>query len=93
MMKSNQMEYYVTRLIREKELPPSRAAVFMAILQLWKEQGRQNPFHITRKKVMNCSGIKSIVTYHRCISELKTRGMVDYRPSYHPGLGSEMILK
>jgi hypothetical protein len=92
-MKANLTEHYLARLIREKELPPSRAAVFMAILQLWKEQGRQNPFHITRKKVMNHSGIKSIVTYHRCISELKNRGMVDYRPSYHPGLGSEVMLK
>lgn len=92
-MKSNQMEHYVARLIREKGLSPTRISVFMAILQLWKEQGRQNPFHITRKKVMNRSGIKSIVTYHRCISELKNRGMVDYRPSFHPGLGSEVILK
>lgn len=92
-MKFNQMEHYIARLIREKELPPSRVSVFLAILQLWKEQGSQNPFHITRKKVMNRSGIKSIVTYHRCISELKNRGMVEYRPSYHPGLGSEVMLR
>ena len=90
---SIQMEHYVDRLIREKELPPTRISVFLAILQLWKEQGHQNPLRITRKNVMTRSGIKSIATYHRCISELINRGMVDYRPSYHPGLGSEVMLK
>ena len=90
---SRQMEYYVTKMIREKELHPSRISVYMAILQIWKEQGRQNPFHISRKKVMSRSGIKSIVTYHRCITELQDRGMVAYTPSYNPKFGSKMVLR
>lgn len=88
-----QMEYYVTKMIQVKDLSPSQISVYMAILQLWKEQGHRNPFQITRKKVMVRSGIKSIVTYHKSISELKDRGLVNYTPSYHPKLGSKVVLK
>lgn len=80
-------------MIREKGLCPSSSSVYVAILQLCKEQGHLNPFQITRKKVMKYSGIRSIVTYHKCISDLKDRGMVEYHPSYHPKLGSKILLK
>ena len=90
---SKPMEYFVSKIIRQKGLPPSRISVFMAILQLWKEQGHQNPFQITRKKVMKRSGIKSIVTYHKCITELKDRGMVEYSPSFNPNQGSKVALR
>ena len=92
-MKTLKIEQLLTRVVREKDLKPSRISVYLAILQLWKEQHLNNPIQITRKKVMARSGIKSIVTYHRCISELCNRGLVDYRPSYHPGIGSELELK
>ncbi|MDR7132652.1 hypothetical protein J2X69_005026 [Algoriphagus sp. 4150] len=92
-MKSLRMEYYLERIVKERDLQPSRVSVFIAMLQLWKEQKRRNPFQISRRKIMKLSGVKSIVTYHKCISELKDRGIVEYRPSYHPKLGSEVRLK
>ncbi|WP_339870263.1 hypothetical protein [uncultured Algoriphagus sp.] len=92
-MTALKMEYWVEKIVKEKGLQPSRISVYLAILQLWKEQKHSNPFQISRRKIMKLSGIKSIVTYHSCISELKDRGMVDYRPSYHPKLGSEVKLK
>ena len=92
-MATLKMEYYLERIVKEKGLQPSRISVYLAMLQLWKEQKCYNPFQISRRKIMKLSGIKSIVTYHTCIRELKDRGMVDYRPSYHPKLGSEVILK
>ena len=91
-MTALKMEYLVEKIVKEKGLQPSRTAVFLAMLQLWKEQKYSNPFQISRRKIMKLSGVKSIVTYHTCISELKDRGMVDYRPSYHPKLGSEISL-
>lgn len=91
-MKALGMEYYVERIVKERGIQPSRVSVFLAILQLWKEQKRCNPFQISRRKVMKLSGIKSIVTYHTCISELKDRGFVEYKPSYHPMLGSRVRL-
>lgn len=90
---SNTLESYVNRILQERKIQPTRISVFMAILQIWKEQEHQNPFRITRKKVMKKSGVKSIVTYHKCITELQDRGMMDYQPSYHPKLGSKVFLK
>ena len=87
------MEYLVERIVKERGLQPSRTSVFLAMLQLWKEQKHRNPFQISRCKIMKLSGIKSIVTYHTCISELKDRGLVEYQPSYHPKLGSKVRLK
>ncbi len=87
------IEYYVERIVKESDIQPTRVAVFLAMLQLWKEQKRCNPFQISRRKIMKLSGVKSIVTYHKCISELINRGFVEYRPSYHPRMGSEVRLK
>lgn len=92
-MAALKIEYYLERIVKEHDLQPSRVAVFLAMLQLWKEQKRRNPFQISRRKIMQLSGIKSIVTYHTCISELKDRGIVEYRPSYHPKMGSEVRLQ
>ncbi|MCE7057684.1 hypothetical protein LZF95_23580 [Algoriphagus sp. AGSA1] len=92
-MKVLQMEYYVDRIVKERDIKPSRVAVFLAMLQLWKEQKRCSPFRVSRRKIMKLSGVKSIVTYHKCISELKDRGLVEYNPSYHPKLGSGVRLK
>jgi hypothetical protein len=91
-MTALKMENLVEKVIKEKGLQPSRISVYLAMLQLWKEQKCRNPFQITRHKIMKLSGVKSIVTYHTCISELKDRGMVEYKPSYHPKLGSEISL-
>ncbi|WP_339869635.1 hypothetical protein [uncultured Algoriphagus sp.] len=87
------MEYYVERIVKEKDIQPTRVSVFLAMLQLWKEQKHCNPFQISRSKIMKLSGVKSIVTYHKCISELADRGLFLYRPSYHPKVGSEVKLK
>lgn len=91
-MKKPKMETYLNKISQLKNLPSSRISVFIAILQLWKDQKHQNPFHITRKKVMRRSSIKSIVTYHKCISDLKDRRILDYKPSFHPKKGSRVFL-
>ncbi|TXE13413.1 hypothetical protein [Algoriphagus aquimarinus] len=92
-MTALRMEHLVESILKEPDLQPTRVSVFLAIIQLWKEQERRNPFQISRSKIMKLSGVKSIVTYHKCISELTDRGFVLYRPSYHPKMGSEVRLK
>lgn len=91
-MTAHGMEYYVERIVKERDIQPTRVSVFLAMIQLWKEQKRCNPFQISRRKIMKLSGVKSIVTYHKCISELTDRGLVEYRPSYHPRMGSKISL-
>jgi hypothetical protein len=39
---------------------------------------------------MALSSIKSITTYHKCIVNFVSLGIIKYFPSYHPKLGSEI---
>ena len=41
---------------------------------------------------MRFSRIKSVSTYHKNIKELKESGFIKYKPSWHPKLGSEVML-
>ena len=51
-----------------------------------------NPFQVSRRKLMEFSKIRSTATYHKCIRQLDSFGYIDYRPSYHPLLGSRIQL-
>lgn len=53
---------------------------------------RQLPFHASRRKLMGFSRIKSGATYHKCIRELVSYGYLSYDPSFHPQLGSRIML-
>ncbi|MGN7886451.1 hypothetical protein [Dyadobacter sp. 22481] len=53
---------------------------------------RQLPFHASRRKLMGFSRIKSGATYHKCLRELVSYGYLSYVPSFHPQLGSRIVL-
>ena len=53
---------------------------------------RQFPFHASRRKLMGFSRIKSGATYHKCLRDLISYGYLDYHPSFHPQLGSRIVL-
>ncbi|MCF0075514.1 hypothetical protein LZD49_33870 [Dyadobacter sp. CY261] len=50
------------------------------------------PFHASRRKLMGFSRIKSGATYHKCLRELVSYGYLSYDPSFHPQLGSRIVL-
>ena len=50
------------------------------------------PFHASRRKLMGFSRIKSGATYHKCMRELVSYGYLSYDPSFHPQLGSRIVL-
>jgi hypothetical protein len=50
------------------------------------------PFHASRRKLMGFSRIKSGATYHKCLRELISYGYLSYDPSFHPQLGSRIVL-
>ena len=41
-------------------------------------------FHASRRKLMVFSGIKSVTTYHKYLTELVRYGYLAYTPSWHP---------
>lgn len=50
------------------------------------------PFYVSRRKLMGFSRIKSGATYHKCMRELVSFGYLSYDPSFHPQLGSRIVL-
>lgn len=41
---------------------------------------------------MKHSAIQAFATYHRCMKDLVNDGHIEYQPSYHPHLASQVTL-
>lgn len=83
---------YVLAFTQDQRVTVWHMAVVFAIIQLANTTETRAPIFISRKKVMQLAHIKSIVTYHKCISELQRFGYIQYDPSYHPEFGSRVFL-
>ena len=79
-------------LAGDKRINVWHISLFFAFLHLWKQNGSLNPFPITRSRVMGLAHIRSIVTYHKCVKELKEFGYIEYVPNYNPCLGSSAAI-
>jgi hypothetical protein len=81
-----------SKLIRamagDERLLATHINLFTAIFVSWQRSGFTNPFSVSRRKLMGCSKIASIATYHKCIKELNAYGYILYQPSFHPQKGS-----
>ncbi|MFB9843954.1 hypothetical protein [Mucilaginibacter ginsenosidivorans] len=81
-----------TRFNSDDRITAWHQSLYMALFYLWLSNGTQNPLQVSRKMLMDLSRIQSIVTYHKCIRELRDYGYIKYTPSYHPTLGSQVDL-
>lgn len=66
-------------------------SLYFVLYDQWIQNGRNNPFSISRRLVMIPAKI-SIATYHKAMAELSRYGYLTYLPSYHPGEGSKVFL-
>lgn len=66
--------------------------LYASILVLCEKNGRGGTVDVTRKELMTLSQIKSNATYHKCMRELVNTGYIEYKPSYHPSLGSQIVI-
>lgn len=82
----------ISALSKDDRINVQHIGLFIAIVQLWNNNGFVNPIPVSRRKLMALSHLGSIVTYHKCIKELTDFGYIDYQPSYHPKKGSLVIL-
>ena len=73
-------------------IAPTHISVYMALVNCWILSSCENPFQVTRKKIMKGARIRGLATYHKCIRELKEYGYIRYEPSYHPSKGSKVCL-
>lgn len=76
----------------DKRITVWHIAIIMAIIRQASWDNIRDPVFTSRKKIMELTNIGSIVTYHKCIKELQEFGYIEYRPSYHPGIGSYIAL-
>jgi len=71
---------------------PTHLSILIALVQCSNHQDVTLPFNVSRKTLMRFSRIKSVSTYHKNIRELTESGFINYKPSWHPKLGSEVKL-
>jgi hypothetical protein len=81
------------RFSADERITSWHLSLYMGMFFTWQETGMKNPIQASRKRLMELSRIKSIVTYHKCIRQLREYGYIDYLPSYHPVLGSQIYLR
>lgn len=71
----------------------SHISLYMALFQFYNLNHFCNPIHINRAEVMEVAKISGIATYHKCIKDLAEYGYIDYKPSFHPGVRSMVMIK
>lgn len=71
---------------------PSHISLYMALFHLYNLNGYSNPFHISRKTVMEIAKIGGFATFHKCIKDLNEFGYIQYSPSYNSAIQSQVSL-
>ncbi len=83
---------YFAHASQQPHFFPTHLSILIALVQCCNYQDVTLPFNVSRKTLMRFSRIKSVSTYHKNIKELKESGFIKYKPSWHPKLGSEVML-
>ena len=63
-------------------------SLYVSLLQLWYDEGMQQPLIVFSHDVMPLCKISASSTYHRIIRQLHEYGYIKYVPSYNHCLGS-----
>ncbi|MFD2602948.1 hypothetical protein [Flavobacterium suzhouense] len=78
---------------KDRRLTVWHLAILTSLLLLALRQGRLNGIKVSRSRIMVLSHIATLPTYHKYFKDLQQIGYIDYRPSYHPGVRSEVDIK
>ena len=92
MNRAEQLSNFLLRATSDSTLSAIHISLCAALCSSWIASGFNNPFDISRKRLMNAARIKSKSTYHKIIKDLVDLKYLDYRPSFHPMRGSEVSL-
>ncbi len=83
---------FLTAIRKDHRIGTSHISLYMALFQFYNLNQFQNPVEITKALVMEVAKISGLATYHKCIRDLAEFGYIDYRPSFHPGVSSRVVL-
>ena len=67
-------------------------SVYMALLQHWNLNQRENPIVISRDNIMKMAKINARHTYNKCINGLHEYGYIKYIASANASSGSNVYL-
>jgi hypothetical protein len=67
--------------------------LFAVLLEMWLENGCENPIVGYSHEILIKARISSRATYHRCIRDLHDFGYINYEPSYKRNKRSKIYLK
>lgn len=81
------------KVLADQRLTVWHIALILAIISVSQEQNGNKLIRTSRKVLMSKSHIGSYPTYHKCLQELIVLNYLEYNPSYHPKLGSEIRIK
>lgn len=76
----------------DKRIGTTHICVYVCLCVLQASAGGENPFSVSRAAIMRSCKILGNATYHKCIRDLQACGYITYMPSYHPTLGSMVLL-
>ncbi|QNS41669.1 transcriptional regulator [Chryseobacterium manosquense] len=79
---------FYSKILNNDRLRPTHISLYMSLFQFWTTNRFKNQFRIVREEVMKASKIKSVATYHKCITDLHALGYIIYKPSFNPYMGS-----
>jgi hypothetical protein len=77
---------------KDNRLNVWHVSILVALFLISMKQGRRDQVKVSRSKIMALSHINTLPTYHKYFKELQELGYIRYRPSYHPGVRSEIDL-
>lgn len=83
---------FLQRASKSTVMYPSHYALFMALSRSGVGKRTGEWFRISRRQLMEFSGIRSRSTYHRCLADLVKLGYINYEPSYDPVKASRIMV-
>lgn len=83
---------YVRTAVVDNRLNCWHVSLLFAILYVAFQQQKYSVVRVSRARLMKISHINTLPTYHKYFKDLQLFGYIGYRPSYHPGIRSEVDL-
>lgn len=90
MMRQNDMLDYFKVIENDGRLSVWHVALLTAVLIMALQQDRLYGIKVSRSRLMAKSHVNTLPTFHKYFKELQELGYICYRPSYHPGVRSEI---
>jgi hypothetical protein len=84
---------FIAVVEKDRRLTAWHLSLLTAVLFLALKQGRVEAVKVSRSRIMRLAHITTLPTYHKYFKSLQQLGYIVYRPSYHPGVRSELDIK